>query len=163
MAEFEIAVAQVLKREGGFVDHPADLGGPTKYGISSRSYPHLSIEALTESQAKLLYKKDFLGELFDRIPSQKIADKLFDCCVHLGKSAGVLLLQEALGEVRMGVTVDGIFGPQTLQAVRLACQSKAQLLLDAMRYRQAKHYVTRVLAQPSQQVFLDGWLRRVVI
>jgi lysozyme family protein len=33
MADFEGFAGKVLRLEGGFVDHPADKGGPTKYGV----------------------------------------------------------------------------------------------------------------------------------
>src|SRR5688500_17834192 len=33
-------IDELIEREGGFVDHPADRGGPTKYGITQKSlYP----------------------------------------------------------------------------------------------------------------------------
>jgi|GEM_PF-4548155 len=30
-------IDRLIDREGGFVDHPADRGGPTKYGITLRT------------------------------------------------------------------------------------------------------------------------------
>ena len=36
---FETVVHMVLEHEGGYVNHPSDPGGETKYGISKRAYP----------------------------------------------------------------------------------------------------------------------------
>lgn len=162
MADFSIAVASLLQREGGFVNHPADRGGPTKYGISQRSYPDVDMAALTEDEARALYRRDFWEDAFDKIPSQQLADKLLDSAVHLGKAKAVRVLQEALGEIRFGVAVDGLFGPQTLQAVKLACEAHRRQLFEAWRARLAKHYVGLVLQDRAQVAFLDGWLRRAV-
>ena len=35
---FERALTFVLRWEGGYVDHPADPGGATNYGVTQRTY-----------------------------------------------------------------------------------------------------------------------------
>ena len=37
--KFKDLIDGVLVREGGYVDHPSDPGGETKYGIAKRSHP----------------------------------------------------------------------------------------------------------------------------
>lgn len=163
MADFTIAVELVLKNEGGFVAHPADRGGPTNFGLSQRQYPELrDLATLTKEQAIELYRRDYWQPEFNRIALQTMADKLFDSCVNVGKTRAVTLLQQALGDIRFAVTIDGIFGPQTLQALNLVCQKYTKSLLDAWRARQARYYVDIVLHDRTQVVFLDGWLRRAV-
>jgi lysozyme family protein len=162
MAEFEKAVEVVLQRECGFVDHPADRGGATNFGISQRSYPDLDIRSLTREQATAIYQRDFWREEYDRIPLQTIATKLFDSGVNMGQDAAVRILQQALCDIRFAVEIDGRFGPQTLQAVKLACHARLMPLLAAWRARLARHYVDLILRDQSQVAFLDGWLRRAV-
>lgn len=162
MAEFEKAVQAVLALEGGLVDHPADRGGLTKYGISQRAHPHLDIAALTEAEARELYRA-YWFPLFDRITDQVKANKVFDLCVNLGPKGGITLVQRAINDERGSrgpVEVDGQFGAQTLMAVNLM---PVRQFLRTVRARQARHYVDLVLADASQLAFLNGWLKRAVV
>ena len=56
---FDQAFQKLIGHEGGFVDHPSDPGGATKYGISKRSYPGEDIPGLTLDRAKTIYRRDF--------------------------------------------------------------------------------------------------------
>ena len=47
IARFDAAFKALIDHEGGYVNHPKDPGGETKFGISKRSYPTLDIAALT--------------------------------------------------------------------------------------------------------------------
>ncbi len=158
MAEFDKAVQAVLVLEGGLVDHPADRGGLTKYGISQRAHPDLNIAALTEADARELYRAYWLP-LFDRITDQVKANKVFDLCVNLGPTGGITLLQRALRIENGTVDVDGRFGAQTLMAVNLM---PVRQFLRTVRARQVRHYVDLALEDASQLAFLDGWIRRAV-
>ncbi|MCS6302350.1 MAG: hypothetical protein H8K07_01590 [Nitrospira sp.] len=163
MADFTKAVEIVMQHEGGYADVSQDRGGKTKYGISQKQYPELvDIASLTEEQARAIYRRDYWQDEFNRIALQKIADKLFDSSVNLGKATAVKLLQQALNDIRFTVTVDGRFGAQTLLALNLSCQKHTKPLLDAWRARLARYYVEIVLKDSTQLVFLDGWLKRAV-
>ena len=52
MARFDAAWPKVLELEGQgeYVDHPADRGGPTRWGISQRAYPEEDIRHLTRER-----------------------------------------------------------------------------------------------------------------
>lgn len=159
MADFSKAVEAVLALEGGLVNHPADRGGVTKYGISQRAHPQLDIAAITEADARELYRAYWLP-LFDRITDQVKANKVFDLCVNLGPTGGVTLLQRALRLEHGTVDVDGVFGAQTLMAVNLM---PIRQFLRTVRSRQVLHYVDLVLNDVTQRAFLDGWIRRAVV
>lgn len=49
----------ILKWEGGYVNHPKDPGGETKYGISKRAHPDLDIANLTVEQALDIYFREY--------------------------------------------------------------------------------------------------------
>lgn len=40
---FDKAFEKLIGHEGGYVNHPDDPGGGTKYGISKRAYPNVDI------------------------------------------------------------------------------------------------------------------------
>ena len=87
MANFEIAVQKVIRREGGakFTDIAEDKGGATKYGISQRAFPNEDIRNLTEVRAKELYRLNYWNKAQgDKISSQAVAESVFDACVNMG-------------------------------------------------------------------------------
>ncbi len=169
MAEFSKAVEALLADEGGYVCHPNDPGGETNFGISKRRYPEVDVKALTREQAIALYARDFWNPLYDKIPLQKLADKLFGASVNMTHGdtrpyyetpmKAVELLQLALSDERSSVTVDGKFGPQTLMAVKLM---PASTLLRAYRARLAWHYAELRAADAGRKPFCLGWMRRAV-
>lgn len=169
MASFNVAIEKVLEREGGYVNHPDDPGGETKFGISTRRYPELDISSLSRDDAIRIYSRDFWNPLYDRLETQAIGTKLLELTVNLPHGdrrpyyetdmTGIRLLQQALHVLGHTVEVDGIFGPQTFQAVRLMNPSA---LLEALKVQQAKYYAGLVAANQALRPFLLGWLQRAV-
>ena len=109
MADFEQAVALILKHEGGYVHDKNDPGGETNYGISKRAYPAEDIKALTPERAKALYRRDYWDAIRGPELPFPVALVVFDMAVNAGVSAAVKLLQRSVG-----ATVDGKIGPQTI-------------------------------------------------
>lgn len=169
MSSFEKAIEPVLKHEGGYVDHPDDPGGETNFGISKRRYPELQIATLTREEAIEIYRRDFWSPMYDLIETQFIATKILDLTVNLPHGdthpfyatdmRGVRVVQEALGALGRPVTVDGRFGPQTLQAVRL---TEAKPLLHAIVLEQVRYYLELAERREDLRGFFRGWVRRAV-
>jgi lysozyme family protein len=111
MKNFERALIFVLKWEGGYVNDPLDPGGETKFGISKRSYPDIDIKNMTLEGAGEIYKKDYWNKCKCGELPYTIAAVLFDSAVNMGVQRAVRLLQKAVG-----VPVDGVIGPQTINA-----------------------------------------------
>ena len=108
---FDGAFKRLIGHEGGYVNHPRDPGGETKFGITKRSYPHLNIKSLTLAQAQAIYKRDFWDALkLDRLP-EAIRFHMFDAAVNSGKGNAARWLQAAVGTAQ-----DGRIGPITLAA-----------------------------------------------
>lgn len=108
---FNTAVELVLKHEGGYIDHPSDPGGETKYGISKRSYPSIDIKNLTKTQAIGIYKIDYWDKIKGDHLENTLSTILFDMAVNMGISQAVKLLQKACDVVQ-----DGIISPNTIAA-----------------------------------------------
>lgn len=152
------AFERVIYHEGGYVNHPHDLGGETKYGISKLSYPHLDIESLTLDQAKSIYYTDFwCNGKYAGITDESVAIKLFEIGVNVGINQSNKLVQRALRAVDSTVDEDGIIGSITLKAIN---ESDPTDLLAALKSEIAGYYRLIAQANPSQQKFITGWLNR---
>jgi lysozyme family protein len=160
------------RAEGGFVDHPADRGGPTNWGFSLATLRRLGIDVdqdgdtdvqdvrlLKPNQARLLYRLHFWEPIRgDGLP-WPICLLAFDAAVHHGVSRAARMLQEAANrQLEDPLLVDGLIGPITLRAVKHA--HVGRLGRDLLELRRAFMRAV-VAADPGQAVNLRGWLARV--
>lgn len=156
---FKNAVQKILHEEGGYVNHPKDPGGETKYGISKRSYPNVDIAALTKTRATNIYYKDWwLKYGLEHITGEKIRTKLFSIMVNTGAHRAIILLQRAARCTTNNEIVleeDGILGPFTLAAVNSLNPIGRVNLYYAFKSEVAAFY--RQLNKPT---FEKGWLNR---
>ena len=97
-------IAAVIRREGGYVDHPADRGGPTKYGITQatlsgwlgRAASANDVANMSEATARDIYKANyFIKPGFDAIPDPALQALMFDFGVNSGPAAATKALQTA--------------------------------------------------------------------
>ena len=96
---FEKAISFILKWEGGYVCHPDDPGGETKFGISKQSYPDLDIKNLTREEAVHIYRRDYWqASGADRLP-WPLALVHFDTSVNHGVGFADRLHSESAGDV----------------------------------------------------------------
>lgn len=136
------------------MDHPADPGGLTKYGISQRAYPHIDIRNLTLEGATEIYYKDYvLAPKFHLLP-KALQDSLIDFGVNAGPETATKALQRAVK-----ATPDGKLGPETLG--KLARRPLEGVLLE-FTVERLHHYLLAILANPSLKTFARGWLRRTL-
>lgn len=128
---FDASVARILNDEGGFVDDPADRGGATNFGISSRANSDVDVANLTREDAIDLYRDRYWNAInADELPAD-MQGAAFDAAVNQGVGWTRKALAEAAGD------------PAAFIALREA------------RYREI------VANDPSQAKFLRGWLNRV--
>ena len=146
---FDQAFERLIGHEGGYVNHPDDPGGETKFGVSKRAYPLENIKAMTLERAKVLYLRDYWGPAgCDAVPDG-IKFDLFDMAVNSGVVAAVKCLQRAVD-----ATPDGILGPKTLQAVN-------SMPAPRLAARFNGHRLDLVADLKAWPAFGRGWAKRI--
>ena len=146
---FDAAFEKLIGHEGGYVNHPEDPGGATKFGISQRSYPGENIRDMTLDRAKEIYQRDFWGPVGCDVAPDAIRFDLFDMAVNSGVRAATKMLQRVVG-----ATEDGIIGPLTLQAI----QSMPGPRLVARFNGHRLEFMAGLSTWPA---FGRGWARRI--
>jgi lysozyme family protein len=155
---FLTSVRHILDLEKGFVNHPADPGGATNFGITIavlaewRGHPVTveDVRNLKRDEAIQIYKAFYWDRArCDSMPPST-ALLVFDGAVNHGVSRSAKILQEALG-----VPADGRIGPRTLAAAT-AMEPKA--LLTEVAARRMHFYATL----PGFLTFGLGWSRRLM-
>lgn len=149
--DFATAFERLIGHEGGYVNHPADPGGETKYGITKRSYPGEDIAGMTLERAKQIYYRDYWGPAGCDVVPDGIKFDLFDMAVNAGVKPAVKTLQRAAGE-----TVDGVLGPRTITA---ATSMPAPRLIARFNGHRL-HALTDLETWAS---FGKGWARRIAL
>src|SRR5256885_5947008 len=120
----------LIDREGGYVDNPADRGGPTRFGIPqavARAHGYAGpMRLLPRSEAVAIYKRlSWLRPRLDEVAkrSARLAAELFDTGVNMGPAVAATFLQRALtalnrnGRDYADLVPDGRIGPTTLAAL----------------------------------------------
>lgn len=168
-------IDDVIRREGGYSNHPADRGGPTNWGITeqvARAYGFLAdMKTLPRSAAVNIYKTRYwTGPNFDQVAAlcPAIGDELFDTGINMGVAAAGRFLQRALNVLNRGATdypdvpVDGNVGPMTLAALKGYMTKRGvaggEVLRKALDGLQCGRYVEIAEDSPSQETFVYGWI-----
>jgi lysozyme family protein len=174
--EVDRMIDELIEREGGFVNHPADKGGPTCFGITeavARANGYVGpMRLLPREEAADIYKRLYwLRPRFDEIStrSQGLAAELFDSGVNMGPAVAATFLQRALTALNRGgedypdLTPDGRIGPMTLFALDAFLASRGKIsgetvLLRALEALQGERYLRLAERRPANEAFLYGWL-----
>jgi len=174
--DVEQLIDAAIEREGGYVDHPADKGGPTCFGITeavARAHGFAGpMRQLPREEAARIYTRLFwLRPRFDEIArrSARIASELFDTGVNMGPAVSATFLQRALTALNRNagdypdLVPDGRIGGRTLDALdaflKLRGTSSGEtVLLRALEALQGERYLRLAERRPANEAFLYGWL-----
>ncbi|MAQ35621.1 MULTISPECIES: holin-associated N-acetylmuramidase [Thioclava] len=171
--------AEIVAREGGYVDDPDDPGGATKHGVTLGTLRRLGrdltgdgrvdemdIRALDPGQAAEIFIEHYYkSPRIDRLPPS-VQASVFDMYVNAGGNA-VVILQRLLGDMGQRVVVDGIIGPQTIAAAELADAAAPGYFADAYGIARRNYYYRIADARPASRKYATtraggkgGWIRR---
>lgn len=166
----ESMIDDIIRREGGFVDHPADRGGPTCYGITHKTLARYLGRPVTredvkqtskELAAEIYRRAYYLEPRIDALP-QTTRAFLFDSAVNHGPRRAVKFLQQVLNAAGFGkLGIDGLAGPMTRRHAKKASDAMGPWLIAALAEERRMFYRLIVERDPSQKVFLRGWMNRV--
>ncbi|HEY8591879.1 MAG TPA: glycosyl hydrolase 108 family protein [Sphingomicrobium sp.] len=176
MTNVDKLLDSLIEREGGYVNNPADKGGPTCFGITeavARANGYRgAMRQLPRAEAAAIYKRLYwLRPRFDGIAkrSQALAGELFDTGVNMGPAVAVTFLQRALtalnrnGKDYADLVPDGRVGANTLAALDSFLSARGAsgetVLLRALEALQGERYLRLAERRPANEAFLYGCWR----
>lgn len=177
---FDRVIVPIIDREGGYVDHPADRGGPTNWGITeatARRHGYRGdMKDLPREVALHIYAVEYWdGPNFDGVAklSVPIAAELADTGINMGVFVAAGFLQRALnlfnnrGRLYEDLRADGRIGPKTLQALGMYLKRRGvdaeAVMVAALNCFQGERYAAIAENDVSQEDFAYGWFRTRVL
>ncbi len=177
---FEKSLAELLGVEGGFVDHEADTGGATNWGITvgaaKRNGYNGDMKDFPLSQAKMIYWKDYWVERHIRLDTHAgtvgdaIASEIFEQGVNTGVVGTCKRVQRVLNILNRTETlypdlkVDGWLGDSAQAAFeKLRAMGDLDDLYRWLNIAQGARYM-EILENDEdqdQEAFARGWAKRV--
>jgi lysozyme family protein len=160
MADFQVAMMMLDKAEGVLSNHPNDKGGLTYRGIARKFHPTWPGWALVDrdepvpdSLVTSFYQNMFWTPIRgEKITNQRVAYALLSYAVNAGVESAVEMAQRVIC-----VGIDGKVGPVTTFALN---STDPDLFLSRFALARIEHRVEVCKKDPSQKIFLIGWLSR---
>lgn len=153
---YDMALARVLKHEGGYTNHPSDPGGPTNFGITIHDYRRYikkngtanDVRNMKLADAAKVYRARYWDALrCDELPTG-LDYAVFDYGVNSGIGRAVKVMARLSGQSASGVT------DVLLAAIR---ETNPQTLIA----RLCDERLAFLKSLKTWPVFGAGWGRRV--
>lgn len=179
MHSIESIAAEIVRREGGYVNDPADPGGATNYGVTIHTMRRLGLDltgngtidehdvrSLTANQAADVFVLHYFKKpRLDLLP-EPIQPTVFDMQVNAGSSA-IRILQRLLGRFGFRLKEDGMIGPITVKAAHEAMELAPDHLVCAYGIERRNYYYRLGDQRPPLRKFAcrsdggkGGWIAR---
>ena len=161
MADYTKLIPIIKKWEGGYSDNPNDRGGATNSGVTLAVYQSVygknktknDLKKMTNEQWNYIFTKLYWNKWkADEIKNQSIANILVDWVWMSG--LGTIKKIQSL----FGLTADGIVGNKTISYINSHDQEE---VFNKIWNRRKQFYESLVARNPSQKVFLKGWMNRL--
>lgn len=170
-------INEVIRIEGGYVNHPNDPGKATKYGVTealARKYHYdgdmrdLPIELARE----ILISEHVVLPKYDQVlthAGEEVAAELIDSGINCGWIRAAKWLQRSLnafnlrGKAYPDLVVDGLLGPKSFMAlqafVKLRGEEGKHVLAKACNTLQGAYYIEITENNDKFEDFIYGWIR----
>ncbi len=165
MTRFDYGLAQVLRHEGGYVDHPKDPGGATNFGITRKTlarWRHINpwfmlkksqVRALKKPEVAAIYRALYWDRCRGALLANGLDHAVFDYAVNSGPSRAIRHLQGLVG-----AKPDGVLGALSLRAIQRKINTiGARGLINALCDRRLG-FLRRL---SNYSTFGRGWRNRV--
>lgn len=179
MHSVESIAAEIVRREGGFVNDPDDPGGATNHGVTIHTMRQLrldldgngridtaDVKALTPAKAAAVYVRHYYTEPKINLLPEPLQASVFDMQVNAGANA-VKLLQRLLSRMGFACGDDGIIGPRTIAAAQAAAAAAPAHIADAYGIARRNYYYALADARPASRKYArrkdggkGGWITR---
>ncbi len=173
--DIETLIDKVIALEGDFSDHPADRGGPTRWGVTeaiARSHGYAGdMRHFPRTQAAAIYRENYWHRpAFDKVAllAPSIGTELFDTGINMGTATASGFFQRALNALNRNgrdyddIAVDRRIGTMTLAALSAFLRRRGTpgepVLLKAIEVLQGARYIELAESRPANEAFLYGWL-----
>lgn len=169
-------INELIKREAGYVNNPADRGGATNFGITEMVARANGFKGdmrnLPLAKARDIYRKQYWEEPgFHKVNevSPAVAEELLDTGVNCGTRFARPLLQRALNLLNNqgaggwnDLAIDGVLGEKTLFALKIYLGKRGKqgeaVLVRVLNIMQGQRYIEIAERNPSQEQFFYGWI-----
>ena len=169
----------IVPREGGYVFHPNDPGGATKYGVTLATLRQLGLDInddqiideqdvkdLSSEKAVDIYVEHYFNKPNISLLPDIVHENVFDMYVNSGRRA-VRLFQQLLCDMGSLISVNGEIGPQTQKAGKRLAQAAPDHLNDAYAIVRRNYYLSLGDERPRLRKFArtnrgekGGWVIR---
>lgn len=179
MPSVEEVAAQIVAREGGYVNDPDDPGGATNYGVTIGTMKSLGLDLnkdgrvdandvkmLTRGQAQQVFVEHYFRRprLAELPPA--VQASVFDMYVNAGANA-VKILQRLVARMGFAASADGVIGPRTLAAAHDAAAAAPDHFADAYGIARRNYYYSLADQRPASRKYArskaggkGGWITR---
>ncbi len=174
---YDQAFTELIKNEGDYVNHPSDPGGETKFGICKKYNPYIDIKNITLNFARKYYYKNFWLSMYEKIKDQRIALKLFDISINIGKKRLRDIINETLLDA---VCYPNLEAVNKLATIIQECEQNnntkswehyvinqinsmdSEVFLAIFKNKLINFYLSRIYTNNKLYVFRKGWIKRAI-
>jgi len=174
-------INEIIKKEGGYVNHPHDRGGETNFGITigvARANGYMGeMKDMKREDAFRIYALRYwdVNRLDDMMRiSPKITAEVADTGVLMGVRTSGKFLQRALNALNAqenyydDIVVDGIVGSKTLSSLESFLLARKhddgeRVLLGMLNVLQGNRLIEITERREKNETFIFGWFKNRVI